>query len=377
MKRVISLLTTSAVVLILGCKSEPAPAPMPAPVATPAPAATADATQTGPAYESLTSEAALCQGCIPVSVDNFVRAETDRTFAGVAKLDGFGKFHHYRTAVPIDNQVVPRVNQDTLYSVAVWDLNAGPVTVTLPDAGKRFESMMVVDEDHYVHGVYYGKGAHTLTKQGTGTRYALTAVRILVNPSDANDVNAVHALQDAIKAQQKGPGALEVPKWDETSQTKTREALTKLGDQLPDFRHAFGAKGEVDPVRHLIGTATGWGGNPDKDAIYLTRVPELNDGTTVQQLVVHKVPVDGFWSVTVYDAKGYLDANKFNSYSVNSVTAKKGTDGSVTVQFGGCNGLVPNCLPIMRGWNYTARLYRPRPEVVSGKWKFPQAQAVR
>jgi len=89
------------------------------------------------------------------------------------------------------------------------------------------------------------------------------------------------------------------------------------------------------------------------------------------------VPVDGFWSVTVYDAKGYLDANKLNSYSVNSVTAKKGTDGSVTVQFGGCDGLVPNCLPIMRGWNYTARLYRPRPEVVSGRWKFPQAQAVR
>jgi hypothetical protein len=231
--------------------------------------------------------------------------------------------------------------------------------------------MMVVDEDHYVHGVYYGKGTHTLTKEGIGTRYVLSAVRILVNLNDANDVNTAHALQDAIKAQQKGAGALELPKWDEASRTKTRDALTALGDQLPDLRHAFGAKGAVDPVRHLIATATAWGGNPDKDAIYLTRVPELNDGSTVQQLVVNKVPVDGFWSITVYDAKGYLEANKFNSYSVNSLTAKRAEDGPVTVQFGGCDGQVPNCLPIMRGWNYTVRLYRPRPEIVSGKWKFP------
>jgi len=357
-----------------GCKSEPAPAPVP--VATPAPAPATSVT--APANESLTqSETPQCDGCIPVNVSNFVRAETDRTLLGAEKQGGFGKFEHFRTGVPVDKQVVPRSNEDTLYSVAVWDLNAGPVTVTLPDSGKRFETMIVIDEDHYVHGVFYGKGAHTLTKQGIGTRYVFTGVRILVNPNDANDVNAVHALQDAIKVQQKSAGTLELPKWEEASQTKTREALTALGDQLPDLRHAFGAKGELDPVRHLIATATAWGGNPDRDAIYLTRVPELNDGSTVQRLVVNKVPVDGFWSVTVYDAKGYLDANKFNSYSVNSVTAKKEADGSVAVQFGGCDGVVPNCLPIMRGWNYTVRLYRPRAEIVSGRWTFPQTQTVQ
>jgi hypothetical protein len=30
----------------------------------------------------------------------------------------------------------------------------------------------------------------------------------------------------------------------------------------------------------------------------------------------------------------------------------------------------------MKGWNYTVRLYRPRPEILSGKWKFPEAHAV-
>jgi hypothetical protein len=34
-------------------------------------------------------------------------------------------------------------------------------------------------------------------------------------------------------------------------------------------------------------------------------------------------------------------------------------DGSVTVHFGGCGDGRPNCLPVMDGWNYLVRLYRP------------------
>ena len=49
-------------------------------------------------------------------------------------------------------------------------------------------------------------------------------------------------------------------------------------------------------------------------------------------------------------------------------------DGSVTIQFGGCDGQTPNCLPTMNGWNYMVRLYRPRPEILNGTWKFPEAQ---
>jgi hypothetical protein len=51
-------------------------------------------------------------------------------------------------------------------------------------------------------------------------------------------------------------------------------------------------------------------------------------------------------------------------------------DGSVIVQFGGCNRDIANCLPIMPGWNYTVRLYRPRAEVLSGAWSFPKPQPV-
>ena len=135
----------------------------------------------------------------------------------------------------------------------------------------------------------------------------------------------------------------------------------------------FGAKDEVDPVRHLIGTAMAWGGNPDKDAIYLNVTPARNDGTTVYRLTVNDVPVDAFWSISVYNAQGYFEPNQYDAYTLNSVTAKKRKDGSVTVQFGGCDGKVDNCLPITPGWNYVVRLYRPHTEILSGEWTFPEA----
>jgi hypothetical protein len=79
---------------------------------------------------------------------------------------------------------------------------------------------------------------------------------------------------------------------------------------------------------------------------------------------------------SAYSAEGYFQKNAFDAYSLNSLTAKKNTDGSVSVQFGGCDAKVPNCLPIMPGWNYMVRLYRPRAEVLDGKWTFPEAQPV-
>ena len=150
-----------------------------------------------------------------------------------------------------------------------------------------------------------------------------------------------------------------------------------LARHLPDLRNAFGTKAQVDPVRHLIATATAWGGNPDKDAIYLNVTPGKNDGTTVYKLKVRDVPVDGFWSITVYNKDGYLQKNDLDAYSLNNTTAKRDADGSVTVQFGGCDGSIANCLPITPGWNYMVRLYCPRPEILNGTWKFPEAQPVR
>jgi hypothetical protein len=49
--------------------------------------------------------------------------------------------------------------------------------------------------------------------------------------------------------------------------------------------------------------------------------------------------------------------------------------GSINIYFGGCDGRIPNCLPITNGWNYMVRLYRPRAEILNEVWKFPEAPA--
>jgi hypothetical protein len=311
---------------------------------------------------------------VPVTVDNFARAESDNYLAVNAREGGIGKLSHRREPASIDHQTVIRLNRDTLYSFGVFDLAAAPVTVALPDAGKRFMSLQIINEDHYVPFVAYDHEPHTLTQENVGTRYVLAAIRTLVDPNDPKDLDEVHKLQDAIKVSQATPGKLELPNWDQTSLKEIRDALLVLAKHTDGFQHAFGTKNDVDPVKHLIGTAAGWGGNPDKDATYLAGAVSKNDGTTVYKLKVGQVPVDAFWSVTVYDAAGYFEKNPYNAYSLNNITAKKDPDGAITIQFGGCDGKIPNCLPIMRGWNYTVRLYRPRPEVLNGTWKFPSPE---
>lgn len=107
------------------------------------------------AFAFLAGGAAEEPKAVPVTVENFRRAECDLYFGKVVKDGGLGKYIHARELIAIDKQTVIRMNRDTLYSGAVFDLDAGPVTITLPDAGKRFMSLQVLDEDHYTHAVYY------------------------------------------------------------------------------------------------------------------------------------------------------------------------------------------------------------------------------
>jgi hypothetical protein len=313
-----------------------------------------------------------------VTVDNFIRAESDNYFAKFEKDGGFGKFSHERKLADIEHQTVIRLNRDTLYSFGVFDLEAGPVTVTLPDAGKRYMALQVINEDHYAQDVLYAPVTHKFTKGEVGTRYVAFAIRTFVDPNSPADVEAVHKLQDAIKVEQASSGKLELTNWDQESLGKIRAALLALVAANGEFDSSrmFGRKDQVDEVQHLLGTAAGWGGNPSYAALYSGAVPAENDGKTPYQLTVKDVPVDGFWSVSVYDKEGYFQKNPQNAYTVNNVTAKPNADGSVTIHFGG-DVKADNYLAIMPGWNYTVRMYRPRKAILDGTWTFPEAEVVK
>lgn len=311
----------------------------------------------------------------PVNVSNFVRAETDLYFNRLAQQGGLGRFIHSREMTNIDAQDVVRMNRDTIYSSAVFDLEAGPIMITLPHSSTRFMSMQVINQDHFTRGVFYAPTGYTCTKAKAGTRYIYVIVRTLADPRNDTDMATAHGLQDAIQVEQANKGRFEAPQWDLESQAKVRDALHMLGLMGLTGR-MFGTESEVDPVSHLIGTAMGWGGNPRSAAVYQSVAPLANDGKTMHILNIKNVPVEGFWSISVYNEKGYFEKNAIGVYSLNNLTARPNLDGSFTIHFASCPNGNGNCLPIMPNWNYTVRLYRPRKEILDGTWKFPEATPI-
>lgn len=310
-----------------------------------------------------------------VTVDNFVRAETDVTLWRYVKQGAFARIFHIRQPVPLDKQDVIRMNRDTLYSAAVFDLSS-PVTISKPDSAARFQSMLVISQDHSMIEVEHGPGKFTLTEKEVGTRYVMALFRTFVNANDPADIKAANAMQDQIGFEQADAGEFKIPEWDMESLSKVRAAINVLGATLEDTSNVFGKREDLNPINHLIGTAFGWGGNPKEAAMYLNSNPENNDGIVPYSLTVKDVPVHGFWSITTYNSKGYMEKNDLDAYSFNNVTAETDQDGSITINFGDCDDGRVNCLPVKNGWNYIVRLYQPMDALLEGKWIFPEAEPV-
>ena len=311
---------------------------------------------------------------IHVSADNFVRAETGRMFADLQRdASGVNMFSHNRTPAAIEHQTVIRLNRDTLYSFAVVDLTGG-ATLTIPDHGTRYLSAMIVNNDHYINAIYHEPGTYKLTVADHGTPYVMAGVRILADPNDRADLAEVTALQDQLVLSAVSATPFVYPDYDPTSLDATRDALLALVAQSTDLARTFGRPDQVDPVRHLMGTAAGWGGLPSAEAMYIAAAAEQAGN---HELTLANVPVDGFWSVSVYNAKGFFEPNARGLYSVNSVTATPNADGSVTVRFGDYPKDTPNVIPTPEGWNILVRLYQPWPQVLDGTWQLPKLTPVR
>ena len=312
----------------------------------------------------------------PVTVKTFVRAESDHMIRANMAMMGadFGKVVHLREPTTPENQPVIRMNQDTLYSSTVLDLSK-PVTITLPEADGRYMSMHVVNQDHYMF-VESQPGTYELTEDEVGTRFALVTIRTFADITDPEDIAEAHAMQDAIELSGGGGGPFEAPDWSTEDLAVARKALSDIAVLGFDASYAFGRKEDVRPIDHLVGAAAGWGGLPKAAAMYEVLSVDKNDGTTPYAVTVNDVPVDAFWSVTVYNADGYLEANDLGVNSYNNFSAQPNEDGSYTLHFGGCDDGRKNCIPVTPGWNYAVRMYQPREEILDGSWTFPSVQPV-
>lgn len=310
----------------------------------------------------------------PVTVDNFVRAESDHMIRANMSMMGvdIGKFSHLREPTTPENQPVIRMNQDTLYSATLVDLSK-PVEITLPEVDGRYMSMHVVNQDHYMF-VESQPGTYKLTEDSVGTRFAYITIRTFYNVGDPDDLVKAHAAQDKIAISGGGEGPFEAPDWNTDNLAVARKALNDLAVLGFDTTYAFGRKEDVRPVDYLVGAAAGWGGLPRSAAYYVLGSVDRNDGKTPHAVTVEDVPVDAFWSITVYNADGYLEANALGVNSYNNFSAEPNANGSYTIRFGGCDDGRVNCIPITPGWNYAIRMYQPRQEILDGSWTFPKIE---
>jgi len=96
-----------------------------------------------------------------------------------------------------------------------------------------------------------------------------------------------------------------------------------------------------------------------------------------------KIPVKGFWSLTLYNSNHFFAPNAINRYSVGtkSQMLNYNKDGSLTLYIQSDapedKALKQNWLPAPKGENFSLyiRAYWPEQEVLSGKWQPPAVLA--
>ena len=141
-------------------------------------------------------------------------------------------------------------------------------------------------------------------------------------------------------------------------------------------------------LKRAIVTQLGLGANLPEDAIYPINLADETgkplDGANNYTLHFDKgetPPADAFWSITLYDSKGFQVANPINRFALSSwMPFKYNADGSLDLYFQNESpgtGNEANWLPAPKGaFNLLMRLYAPRSEALTGKWNPPPVMRV-
>ncbi len=166
-------------------------------------------------------------------------------------------------------------------------------------------------------------------------------------------------------------------------QFKVNPAVQKINGW--GFTTKTGIYGTDYLMRALI-TAIGLGANRPQDAVYPTSLKDANgddyDGS--KNYVVHfpkgeLPPVQGFWSITMYDAEFFFVQNPLNRYSISPrQNLKANADGSVDIYVQHASpgpDKESNWLPAPAGkFVLMLRLYWPDetdPSILDGTWQIP------
>ena len=171
------------------------------------------------------------------------------------------------------------------------------------------------------------------------------------------------------------------------AQEKIMAEFKNLGAPVNGWTYSakLGVYGTEYLARALV-TAIGLGANRGQDAVYPTSEGDAEgkpyDGANAYVMHFDKgqmPPVDGFWSLTMYDADYFFVPNKLNRYTLSSRSKfKMNKDGSVDLYIQNAppgKDKESNWLPAPAGkFILMLRLYWPKetpPSIIDGSWKPP------
>jgi hypothetical protein len=222
---------------------------------------------------------------------------------------------------------------------------------------------------------------------------------MVVNPPKADDAPALEQFAKIGVA----PGA----KFDlSVFDTATQNALKEIPKMVFAYMNEVVAKGAGKPVngwviftkgmgnygtdynlRALIAFA-GMGANLPQDAVYPSCSFD-SEGNTLNGANKYVLrfekgqtpPVDGFWSLTMYNQDGFFIENPINRYAIgNRFPLKVNKDGSIDLYFQNASpgkDKESNWLPAPPGqFNLILRMYWPKETMLNGSWTIPPIKKI-
>lgn len=303
-----------------------------------------------------------------VTLENFVQAESTHYFHKNAQENNVAvnEISHQRMMASIDVQDIIRMNQDTAYSIALVDVSEG-VTVTLPKTD-LYMSALFIDINHLNPTVIYAGESITLSKDDlTAGEHAYILFRTAQRTYDEAGQKEMNLLQDQIKIEANASNVFVGTTYDQDSLNEVRNQLIQRvlkGDLSGRVHTAAGKNWEsVDKDAHLMAAAAGWALFPAEHAMYTSYIPgQGQSGCTY--FTIDTPPLDyaglGFFSVTTYDATGWIVEREF---ALNNNQAEQNKDGTWTFHFqtkdAECHVGAKNVIDVQAGWSGIFRMYKP------------------
>lgn len=306
-----------------------------------------------------------------VTPQSYPTDETSRQILKSQSLVGVNNILHNRKLTPTDNQPVVRMNRDTYYSFGVVDVSKG-AKITMPNIPEgKYMSVQGVTEDHRIQAMKYGPGIFDLSTHKGNHLYLIIRLDATFTESEAKDI------QDKMRIESNSNEKFRTVPVNQKSFIEVEDALKS---KLPAIAKEYGvntmrgmftdpndeSSHEFSDDKYQVGAAAGWGGAQMNDNIYEASRNFSTD--SCYQLTFEDPKNRAFWSITVYDAKGFM-FNNLASFSSNSAQANG--DGTYTISFG-CGEGEPNNIEVANStnqFNIVVRHYQPSKRVIEEDYR--------